>query len=295
MAARVAARRPDCQHTQWLEWRPKKCLMVPACIANTHTTCIKLALALNCFCRTFDVQAAHATVDSTIFQYHISHLLLHDSKPSYTLLSCCPSVRLAWCTSSNLPCQSVRGVFGKVKHHNHKREKKRVKNKTWSKNQNNSGNFQPSNMIESFIQPKYVTDSPPGGPDAGFAAGFAARSVSTASRKHIAAPWIRRKLGAQKFTSFCWIANHPRTFSRQHDTHCNVTPTVLKTFKKSSKRMMRSGIRRLLWQKINFHFGSAMQCCSYAIKVHIDIALHKSRLRDAICEEDTSSLTSFIT
>ena len=66
-------------------------------------------------------------------------------------------------------------------------------------------------------------------------------------------------------------------------------------FKKSSKRMMRSGIRRLLSQKINVHFGSAMQCCSYAIKVHIDIALHKSRLRDAICEEDTSSLTSFIT
>ena len=35
---------------------------------------------------------------------------------------------------------------------------------------------------------------PPGRPDAG----FAARSVSTASRKHIAAPWTRRKLWAKK-------------------------------------------------------------------------------------------------
>lgn len=101
--------------------------------------------------------------------------------------------------------------------------------------------------------------------------------------------------GSPKVHEFLLNCKSSPDFSRQHDTHCNVTPTVLKTFKKSSKRMMRSGIRRLLWQKINFHFGSAMQCCSYAIKVHIDIALHKSRLRDAICEEDTSSLTSFIT
>lgn len=36
MAARVAARRPDCQHTQWLEWRPKKCLMVPHAL-QIHT------------------------------------------------------------------------------------------------------------------------------------------------------------------------------------------------------------------------------------------------------------------
>ena len=97
-------------------------------------------------------------------------------------------------------------------------------------------------MIESFIQPKYVTDSPPGGPDAGFAAGFAARSVSTASRKHIAAPWIRRKLGAPKVHEFLLNCKSSPDFSRQHDIHCNVTPTVLKTFKKSSKRMMRSGI-----------------------------------------------------
>ena len=135
-------------------------------------------------------------------------------------------------------------------------------------------------QLSTFIQPKYVTDSPPGRPDAGFAAGFAARSVSTASRKHIAAPWIRRKLGAPKFTSFCWIiAMSLRPFWRLLKNH--------------QKEWCGAESVRLLSQKINVHFGSAMQCCSYAIKVHI--ALHKSHLRDAICEEDTSSLTSFIT
>ena len=38
-----------------------------ACIANTHTTCINLALVCNLLLLCFEFQAALATFDSTIF------------------------------------------------------------------------------------------------------------------------------------------------------------------------------------------------------------------------------------